>query len=110
MKRLVALALVVCWVLASSEATQVGGRQHVDVNDEQVVRLSWKAIHPLNRQSNSYYHFVPFKVVKAESQVVSGIMYHLRVIFVQSRCAKGVSATWKMFSKKEHVRTNSGKM
>ncbi|RCN52890.1 cystatin domain protein [Ancylostoma caninum] len=86
------LALVVA-VLAFAAAVhgQVmpGGAMTQDPNDPEYMKKAWKAATTLNQESNLKYFMVPIKVVKADSQVVAGIMYTFEILFGQSECNKG---------------------
>ncbi len=53
--------------------------------------MSWRAVNEgVNKQSNAAYHSVPIKILKAQSQVVAGINYHMDVLVGESDCPKNV--------------------
>jgi hypothetical protein len=44
----------------------------------------------ISAESNGIYQLVPVKVLDAHSQVVAGILYHLKILVGQSGCTKNV--------------------
>nr|CAD2165442.1 unnamed protein product [Meloidogyne enterolobii] len=61
-----------------------GGRVPQDVNKEDIKELATKGLAKINHQSNSAHHFGLAKIEKAESQVVSGVLYTLTLRQVNS--------------------------
>ncbi len=72
--------------------TLVGGRVEADLSDGNMKKIireySWKGAQEVNKMSNSYHHFIPIRVVKMDTQVVSGVAYHMQIIYGQSECTK----------------------
>ena len=53
-----------------------------------------KVVTKYNAESNDLFYQVPIEVVSAESQVVAGVQYKIKLTLGQSACAKNtVSAT-----------------
>ncbi|XP_041646226.1 cystatin-like [Cheilinus undulatus] len=69
--------------------TLVGGRTPVDLSKDKGAQEALKfAVPELNKMSNSMFLFAPQQVIKAEKQVVQGIMYHFTVRMVRTSCRK----------------------
>ncbi|CAB3398647.1 unnamed protein product [Caenorhabditis bovis] len=65
-----------------------GGPIATNPDDEEIQNVAWKATPNVNAEINENYYYVPVKVTSATSQVVSGIMYRLKVIYGQSDCLR----------------------
>ncbi|CAK5093288.1 unnamed protein product [Meloidogyne enterolobii] len=65
-----------------------GGRVPQDVNKDDIKQLATKGLTKINQQSNSAHHFGLAKIVKAESQVVSGLLYILTLRVGKTDCLK----------------------
>ncbi|XP_055487780.1 cystatin-like [Leucoraja erinacea] len=82
------------WVMAAVMATATvsgsmpGGLNPVSVNDAGVVNASLAAAEAYNRGSNDMYSSRVSRVVEAQTQVVAGILYHLKVELKTTTCRK----------------------
>uniref|UniRef100_A0A914LU76 Cystatin domain-containing protein n=1 Tax=Meloidogyne incognita TaxID=6306 RepID=A0A914LU76_MELIC len=65
-----------------------GGKVPQDVNREDIKELATKGLAKINHQSNSAHHFGLAKIEKAESQVVSGVLYTLTLRVGKTDCLK----------------------
>lgn len=65
-----------------------GGWRDANVNDEGVREASLFATQVLSDRANSMYHKKLTEVVKAESQVVSGIKYRVSLNMATTKCRK----------------------
>ncbi|XP_038264805.1 cystatin-M [Dermochelys coriacea] len=66
----------------------VGGLQEVPVSDPGVQAAVRFAVEIYNRASNSLYYSRAERVLRARSQVVTGVKYYLTVQLVTTRCRK----------------------
>ncbi|KAM9365190.1 cystatin-like [Pholidichthys leucotaenia] len=73
---------------STGEEMLMGGRRNMDVNSERAQSMVNFAIAEHNRRSNDLFFKRVVEVVKVESQVVSGIMYHITAKMGKTTCAK----------------------
>ncbi|CAJ0931365.1 unnamed protein product, partial [Mesorhabditis belari] len=68
----------------------MGGKKEQDHNDPEHFDRAFKAVNAkLNAEGNGEYHLVPIKLLKAESQVVSGVAYHYEALIGESDQKRG---------------------
>mgnify|MGYP002649673989 CR=1 FL=1 len=66
----------------------VGGRHKLDVHDAHLMEMVIEAETKINAQINSPYYHKIIKVLSAESQVVSGVMYFIDFEIASTQCLK----------------------
>ncbi|CAJ0588171.1 unnamed protein product [Cylicocyclus nassatus] len=74
-----------------NNAMMAGGRQYQDPNKPEYMEIAWKAAKTLNEDpiaNPGTYAMMPIRVLKAQSQVVSGVLYYLDVLYGESGCKK----------------------
>uniref|UniRef100_A0AC34QDC3 Cystatin domain-containing protein n=1 Tax=Panagrolaimus sp. JU765 TaxID=591449 RepID=A0AC34QDC3_9BILA len=82
-------AFFIClFSFAMAGDTMVGGWTKQDVNSKEVKDLVNKVVTKYNAESNDMFYHVPVEVVSAESQVVAGVQYKIKMVLAQSSCAK----------------------
>ncbi|KAG8180507.1 hypothetical protein JTE90_007462 [Oedothorax gibbosus] len=81
-------AVVLLCVVALATCALIGGYNHREVDDEDVVAAANHAAKSLSKTFAGKYHHRLAKVAKAESQVVNGVNYRLTVIVGKTTCKK----------------------
>ncbi|CAJ0588405.1 unnamed protein product [Cylicocyclus nassatus] len=80
-----------CAVALTSSTMMPGGKADQDPSSPRYMDMAWKAAKPLNEDSaanSGEYAMMPIKVLKAQSQVVAGVIYDLEVLYGESGCKK----------------------
>uniref|UniRef100_A0A914Z6K1 Cystatin domain-containing protein n=1 Tax=Panagrolaimus superbus TaxID=310955 RepID=A0A914Z6K1_9BILA len=75
------------FALVSSDMT-AGGWTKQDTDSKDVQELVGKVVSKYNAESNSLYYHIPVEVISAESQVVAGVQYRIKLRVGQSTCLK----------------------
>ncbi|XP_062892213.1 cystatin-like [Mobula hypostoma] len=75
-------------MMLAVEAIKLGGLQPVPVDDPEVVNATRVAEEDFNRRSNDLFYSAVSDVISAQTQVVSGIMYHLTLELRTTVCRK----------------------
>ncbi|XP_017268388.1 cystatin-like [Kryptolebias marmoratus] len=65
-----------------------GGTTDIDVNDEGLQDALKFAVAEYNRKSNDFFYFKNMEVVKAQSQVVEGVLYFITVKMGKTTCKR----------------------
>ncbi|XP_006039180.1 cystatin-like [Alligator sinensis] len=65
-----------------------GGLQTISVTNSEVQAATRVAVRAFNQNSNKPHLFRARKILKAQSQVVSGTMYHLTVELQKTQCRR----------------------
>ncbi|KHJ89572.1 hypothetical protein OESDEN_10600 [Oesophagostomum dentatum] len=89
-----ALALLCSVAVVSGGEMLAGGNTPQDPSDPEYMQHAWKAVQKINEDpaaNSGPYVMIPIKVLKAESQVVSGVIHKLEVLYGESTAKKGVS-------------------
>ena len=84
MKRLI---LIILSLVIMSQGIP-GGKRDLDVNSQQVIEMTKFAFEKIEMGSNSIYRHKMGNIIKAQSQVVSGVMYYITFEFHQTNCKK----------------------
>ncbi|XP_006893480.1 PREDICTED: cystatin-M [Elephantulus edwardii] len=66
----------------------IGERKNLSPDDPQVQRVAQVAVANYNMGSNSAYYFRDTHILRAESQLVSGIKYYLSMVMGSTPCRK----------------------
>ncbi|XP_017268201.1 cystatin isoform X1 [Kryptolebias marmoratus] len=75
-------------LLAVGLGTLVGGRKDIDVDDEILQDALNLAVVDYNKLSNNLFYFKNMEVVKAQLQVVEGVLYFITVKMGKTTCIK----------------------
>ncbi|KAI6188483.1 Cystatin-like protein [Aphelenchoides besseyi] len=67
----------------------VGGWSEEDVNSDLIKGFAKKAVNKLNKLSNDMHQHIVTKILRAQSQVVSGNNYKIKAEFGLTNCKKG---------------------
>ncbi|XP_039100609.1 cystatin-M [Hyaena hyaena] len=70
----------------------VGERQDLSPSDPQVQKAAQAALASYNMGSNSLYYFRDTRILKAQSQLVSGVKYYLTMEMGSTACRKNMAA------------------
>ncbi|XP_072102083.1 cystatin-like [Mobula birostris] len=70
------------------EAVKLGGLSPVPTDDPGVLNATRVAEEDFNRRSNDLFHTAVSNVISAQTQVVSGLMYHLTLELRTTVCRK----------------------
>uniref|UniRef100_A0A6J0UBX0 Cystatin-POGU1 n=1 Tax=Pogona vitticeps TaxID=103695 RepID=A0A6J0UBX0_9SAUR len=89
------VALLSLLPLVARGERAVGALDEVPVSNPGVQEAARFALEAYNRASNSMFCYKPVRVLKAETQVVSGMKYYLTVEIVNTRCEKKVGCGLK---------------
>ncbi|KAM3825231.1 cystatin-like [Vipera latastei] len=81
------LLLLLPWALP---AIMPGGLSPRDVADPEVQEAAVFAVERYNARSANDHYFKALRVVEAQSQVVSGVKYYLKMKLVKTTCRKTV--------------------
>uniref|UniRef100_A0AC34GU51 Cystatin domain-containing protein n=1 Tax=Panagrolaimus sp. ES5 TaxID=591445 RepID=A0AC34GU51_9BILA len=65
-----------------------GGWTKQDTDSKDIKELVDKVVSKYNAESNSLYYHIPVEVISAESQVVAGVQYRIKMKVGQSTCLK----------------------
>ncbi|XP_077183231.1 cystatin-like [Paroedura picta] len=82
------LLLLCLPVLAADRRMLVGGWRDRSVSDGDVREAAGVAVNHFNQVSNSLFYSRSQEILKAQSQVVEGIRYSLKILLVSTRCDK----------------------
>ncbi|XP_038045992.1 cathepsin L-like [Patiria miniata] len=84
------IVLAVFLFVCSTEAfgRRVGGLQYIDQEDDDIQNLARFAVDEINKKSNDYFRAKLVEVRQAQSQVVSGILYHMNITIWDTVCSK----------------------
>ncbi|CAJ0588167.1 unnamed protein product [Cylicocyclus nassatus] len=89
MSSLIFVLTFLCTVVSTQMLA--GGKNEQDPNSPEYMEMAWKASKPLNENSaanDSPYAMMPIKVLKASSQVVSGVIYEFEILYGEAECKK----------------------
>ncbi|XP_017268202.1 cystatin isoform X3 [Kryptolebias marmoratus] len=75
-------------LLAVGLGALVGGKMDIDADDEGLQDALNLAVAEYNNNSNNLFYFKNMEVVKAQSQVVSGIKYFIKAKMGKTTCKK----------------------
>uniref|UniRef100_A0AC35EYC2 Cystatin domain-containing protein n=1 Tax=Panagrolaimus sp. PS1159 TaxID=55785 RepID=A0AC35EYC2_9BILA len=89
------ILLLTCFIVSLIEADMMaGGWTPQDKDSKDVKALVDKVVTKYNAESNDMYYHIPVEVISAESQVVAGVQYRIKLKVGKSTCLKNqVSAT-----------------
>ncbi|CAJ0588176.1 unnamed protein product [Cylicocyclus nassatus] len=90
MSSLIFVLTLLCTVVSTQMLA--GGKKEQDPSRPEYMAMAWKASTTLNENSaanDSPYAMMPIKVLKASTQVVSGIIYEFEILFGEAGCKKG---------------------
>ncbi|CAJ0588169.1 unnamed protein product [Cylicocyclus nassatus] len=88
---IIAAFVVIYAVVFTHEAMMTGGKHDQDPIKPEYMEIAWKAAETLNEDAalNSGSHaMLPVEVLKAQTQVVAGVIYELEVLYGESNCTK----------------------
>ncbi|XP_058162353.1 cystatin-M [Dasypus novemcinctus] len=88
---LAALCLLALAPDAGAGPLLVGGLQDLPPDAPEVQRATQVAVATFNEGSNSLFYFRPSRVLKAQSQVVAGILYYLSMEMESTTCRKNAT-------------------
>uniref|UniRef100_A0A183BL17 Cystatin domain-containing protein n=1 Tax=Globodera pallida TaxID=36090 RepID=A0A183BL17_GLOPA len=72
----------------SQHNSVVGGWTDQDVADDSVKALASRSVAKINAESNDRFQLFPVQIISAQSQVVAGMKYKLRIVVGKSNCPK----------------------
>ncbi|XP_037829456.1 cystatin isoform X2 [Kryptolebias marmoratus] len=75
-------------LLAVGLGALVGGKMDIDADDEGLQDALNLAVAEYNNNSNNLFYFKNMEVVKAQSQVVEGVLYFITVKMGKTTCIK----------------------
>ncbi|XP_035230734.1 cystatin-1-like isoform X1 [Stegodyphus dumicola] len=84
-------ALIILNFFCGTLAMMTGGWKEIDKNSPEVAKHAQFATNKISASSNSLYHLKPVEILKAESQVVSGINYRMTIKMAPTECKKNSS-------------------
>ncbi|XP_037540982.1 cystatin C (amyloid angiopathy and cerebral hemorrhage) [Nematolebias whitei] len=76
-------------LFAAGLGGMTGGKQDIDVNDQGVQNALNFAVVEHNKASNDLFYVKNMEVLKAQSQVVAGVKYYIKVKMATTTCKKG---------------------
>ncbi|KRX94013.1 Onchocystatin, partial [Trichinella pseudospiralis] len=82
------ICLLFSILFVTSSKQLLGGENPLDVDNEKVESLAFRALQKENMRSNNLHHLVLIRVKDATSQVVAGINYKLTIYVGESECSK----------------------
>ncbi|KRX28128.1 L-cystatin, partial [Trichinella nelsoni] len=85
---MLSICLVFSILFVTSSKQLLGGENPLDVDNDKVERLAFRALQQENMRSNSLNHLVLIRVKDATSQIVAGINYKLTIYVGESECSK----------------------
>ncbi|KRX39420.1 L-cystatin, partial [Trichinella sp. T9] len=85
---MLSICLLFSILFVTSSKQLLGGENSLDVDNDKVESLAFRALQQENMRSNSLNHLVLIRVKDATSQIVAGINYKLTIYVGESECSK----------------------